>query len=163
MADRMNNPLSTLRPGGYVNDISLGAMMRPPLSMPVNGWDQTEERTLLGGTYQTPIHSENLPAGMKYGSEEYDGWRESLVGQRALQQGINTEVMPYRNGPNDAPTAMKQLNRLSWARGEGSGQEDKFGRGYHRGAPANAEAQDNQIFIERELWNKNLQERFGRR
>ena len=153
MGDIRRDPLSTLRPGGYVNDISLGAMMRPPLSMP-SGVGQTEERTLLGGAYQSPLHSPQLPAGMSYGTEEYDGWREALMHQRALQHGVNTQVLPGADGGE----VMKRLNRLSWARGEGSGRPST-----HLGAPANAEVQDNQTFIERELWNKNLQERFGRR
>ncbi len=153
MAERMNNPLSTLRPGGYVNYISLGAMMRPPLSMP-HYRGQTEERTLLGGAYQSPIHSPSLPAGMQYGTGLYDSWRASLMKQRALQQGISPEILPDSN----PDIAAGHLDDFSWDRGEAKSQKST-----DRGALANESYQSNQLRIERELWNKNLQERFGRR
>ena len=151
MADRFNNSLSGLRQGGYLNDLMIQAYDRPPLSMPMNSLDQTEERTLLGGSYQMPLHAEKLPLGMKYGTDEYETWRTMLMHQRALQQGVSTEVLQHRNGPRDDNHAMKWLNRLTWARGEGSGREST-----HRGTPANTEAQGIQSFIERKLWHEAL-------
>ena len=153
MADRFNSPLSGLRPGGFLNDIVLQAYERPPLSMPMDARNQTSERTYLGGSYETPLHSETLPLGMKYGTEEYDTWRWHLMNQRALTQGINTQVLPHGD---QAREAMRFLNDRSWTRGEGSGEQDSFGRGYHRGVPAIMDENLLQLDLESDLWNRAL-------
>lgn len=99
MADKYSRPLDQLGQGGYVNDLTLSALSRPPLSMRVYMGDrlmedtQTKEASVLGSYFKSPVHGQKLPFGLTYDSAMYPVYREAMADMIASQQGFGGEPL----------------------------------------------------------------------
>lgn len=130
MGDIRRDPLSTLRPGGFREDLTAQAYDRPPLSMPWSNTLQDADRTLLGNFFTTPVHPE-LPAGTDYRSPEYGNYRKSMAKLQAMDRGVSTGVLKepvmydWQIGDNErnAREAFDDLEHIDRLRGIAGGGE----------------------------------------